>query len=239
MRKSIPSPDGWNTIHKRFGAAPAKSSRTRWRKGKSARRTWQRSGLRTSAKPQLYGTRKPESRSPMRSYGQDIRVADDVARFSRAGGADRFRAKTGLPISTYFSALKIRWILTNIPGARKQAESGDLLFGTMDTFLAWHLTGGPQGGVHITDVTNASRTQLMNLSTLAWDRDILKEYEIPEALLPRICASSGMLGEIRHPALAGLPLCGILGDQQAALVGQVCFQPGEAKNTYGTGCFLL
>jgi len=170
---------------------------------------------------------------------QDIRVADDVARFSRAGGADRFRAKTGLPISTYFSALKIRWILTNIPGARKQAESGDLLFGTVDTFLAWHLTGGPQGGVHITDVTNASRTQLMNLSALAWDREILKEYEIPEVLLPKICASSGMLGEIRHPALAGLPLCGILGDQQAALVGQVCFQPGEAKNTYGTGCFLL
>ena len=170
---------------------------------------------------------------------QDIRVADDVARFSRAGGADRFRAKTGLPISTYFSALKIRWILTNIRGARKQAEAGDLLFGTMDTFLAWHLTGGPQGGVHITDVTNASRTQLMNLSTLAWDRDILKEYEIPEALLPRICASSGEFGKIRHPALAGVPLCGILGDQQAALVGQVCFQPGEAKNTYGTGCFLL
>jgi glycerol kinase len=170
---------------------------------------------------------------------QDIRVADDVARFSRAGGADRFRAKTGLPISTYFSALKIRWILANVPGARKQAEAGDLLFGTIDTFLTWHLTGGPQGGVHITDVTNASRTQLMNLSTLAWDHDILKEYEIPEALLPRICASSGMLGEIRHPALAGVPLCGILGDQQAALVGQVCFQPGEAKNTYGTGCFLL
>jgi len=170
---------------------------------------------------------------------QDLRVADDVAKFSQGGGADRFRAKTGLPISTYFSSLKLRWILTNIPGIRKQAESGDLLFGTIDTFLAWHLTGGPQGGVHITDVTNASRTQLMNLSALAWDREILKEYEIPEVLLPKICASSGMLGEIRHPALAGLPLCGILGDQQAALVGQVCFQPGEAKNTYGTGCFLL
>ncbi len=170
---------------------------------------------------------------------QDLRVADDVAKFSQAGGADRFRAKTGLPISTYFSALKLRWILTNVPGARKQAESGDLLFGTMDTFLAWHLTGGPQGGLHITDVTNASRTQLMNLSTLAWDRDILKEFEIPEAVLPKICPSSGMLGEIRHPALAGIQLCGILGDQQAALVGQVCFQPGEAKNTYGTGCFLL
>jgi glycerol kinase len=170
---------------------------------------------------------------------QDLRVADDVAKFSQAGGADRFRAKTGLPISTYFSVLKLRWILANVPGARKQAESGDLLFGTMDTFLAWHLTGGPQGGLHITDVTNASRTQLMNLDTLAWDRDIPKEFEIPEGVLPKICPSSGMLGEIRHPALAGIQLCGILGDQQAALVGQVCFQPGEAKNTYGTGCFLL
>jgi glycerol kinase len=170
---------------------------------------------------------------------QDLRVVDDVARFSQSGGADRFRAKTGLPISTYFSSLKLRWILTNIAGVRNQAESGDLLFGTIDTFVAWHLTGGVQGGQHITDVTNASRTQLMNLATLAWDRDILKEYEIPEALLPKIGASSGMLAEIRHPGLAGVPLCGILGDQQAALVGQVCFEPGEAKNTYGTGCFLL
>ncbi|MEO8132112.1 MAG: glycerol kinase GlpK, partial [Bryobacteraceae bacterium] len=144
-----------------------------------------------------------------------------------------------LPLSTYFSGLKLHWILKNIPGARKAAGSGDLLFGTIDTFLAWHLTGGPQGGVHITDVTNASRTQLMNLSTLAWDPEILKEFEIPRQMLPKICASSGMLGEIRLPGLEGVPLCGILGDQQAALVGQVCFQPGEAKNTYGTGCFLL
>lgn len=196
-------------------------------------------GITNQRETTIVWNRKTGERVTNALVWQDIRVADDVAKFSRAGGADRFRAKTGLPISTYFSALKIRWILANVSGARKQAEAGDLLFGTIDTFLTWHLTGGPQGGVHITDVTNASRTQLMNLSTLAWDRDILKEYEIPEALLPRICASSGMLGEIRHPALAGVPLCGILGDQQAALVGQVCFQPGEAKNTYGTGCFLL
>ena len=170
---------------------------------------------------------------------QDLRVAEDVAKFEKRGGADRFRAQTGLPVSTYFSALKIRWLLQNVPRVRRQAESGELVFGTVDTFLAWHLTGGPDGGQHITDVTNASRTQLMNLNTLTWDRDILKAFDIPESLLPKICPSSGILGEIRHGSLAGVPLGGILGDQQAALVGQACFQPGDAKNTYGTGCFLL
>jgi glycerol kinase len=170
---------------------------------------------------------------------QDLRVAHDVALFTKDGGPGRFRAETGLPLSTYFSALKIRWILQNVPGVRAQAESGDVIFGTVDTFLAWHLTGGPQGGQHITDVTNASRTQLMNLRTLNWDRGILKAFEIPESILPRICPSSGILGEIQHPNLQGVPLAGILGDQQAALVGQTCFWPGDAKNTYGTGCFLL
>lgn len=170
---------------------------------------------------------------------QDLRVADEVAKFAKFGGSARFRNKTGLPLSTYFSGLKLRWILAKIPGARRRAESGELLFGTMDTFLAWHLTGAPQGGEHITDVTNASRTQLMNLRTLEWDADILKEFEIPASLLPRISPSNGNLGKSSHPALAGVPLGGILGDQQAALVGQACFQPGDAKNTYGTGCFLL
>jgi glycerol kinase len=170
---------------------------------------------------------------------QDVRVGDDVAKFAQDGGADRFRSQTGLPLSTYFSGLKLRWILNTIPGARKLAESGELLFGTIDTFVAWHLTGGTQGGVHITDVTNASRTQLMNLTTLAWDRDILRVFEIPEVMLPKIVPSSGYFAEIRHPALAGIALSGILGDQQAALVGQTCFEPGEVKNTYGTGCFLL
>ena len=170
---------------------------------------------------------------------QDVRVSGAVAEFSKSGGADRFRSKTGLPLSPYFSGLKIRWILENVPGIRKQAESGDALFGTIDTFLAWHLTGGPHGGLHITDVTNASRTQLMNLETLDWDREILNIFEIPQAMLPRICASSMVYGSIRHSGLEGIPLAGMLGDQQAALVGQTCFRSGEAKNTYGTGCFVL
>ncbi|MBV9508313.1 MAG: glycerol kinase GlpK [Acidobacteriia bacterium] len=170
---------------------------------------------------------------------QDLRVAPEVANFSECCGVDRFRAQTGLPLSTYFSALKIRWILQNVKGVRRLAETGEVLFGTMDSFLAWHLTGGPNGGIHITDVTNASRTQLMNLQTLTWDRDLLAAFDIPEPLLARICPSIGILGEIRHKNLQGIPLAGILGDQQAALVGQACFQPGDAKNTYGTGCFLL
>jgi glycerol kinase len=170
---------------------------------------------------------------------QDVRVSGDVAEFSKSGGADRFRLKTGLPLSPYFSGLKIRWILENVPGIRKQAESGDVLFGNIDTFLAWHLTGGPEGGLHVTDVTNASRTQLMNLSTLDWDREIMNTFDIPEEMLPRICSSSMVYGPIRHKDLDGVPLAGMLGDQQAALVGQTCFSPGEAKNTYGTGCFVL
>jgi glycerol kinase len=170
---------------------------------------------------------------------QDVRVSGDVAEFSKSGGADRFRLETGLPLSPYFSGLKLRWILQNIPRARQQAESGDLLFGNVDTFLAWNLTGGPEGGIHVTDVTNASRTQLMNLNTLDWDRQILSAFEIPERMLPRICSSSMMYAPIRHKDLNGVPLAGILGDQQAALVGQTCFSPGEAKNTYGTGCFML
>jgi glycerol kinase len=170
---------------------------------------------------------------------QDARVSADVAEFSKSSGVDRFRRKTGLPLSTYFSGLKIRWILESVPGVRKQAESGDVLFGTVDTFLAWQLTGGPDGGLHITDVTNASRTQLMNLNTLDWDAEILKVFAIPQPMLPRICASSMVYGTIRHNALAGVPLAAALGDQQAAMVGQACFRPGEAKNTYGTGCFVL
>jgi glycerol kinase len=178
---------------------------------------------------------------------QDARVGADVAEFASpefdgGGGPDRFRAQTGLPISTYFSSLKIRWILEHVPGVRARAEAGEVLFGTVDTFLAWHLTGGSTqgaGAVHVTDVTNASRTQLMNLATLDWDREILAAFEIPEAMLPRIASSSEIHGITRIPELSGVPLAGILGDQQAALMGQACFRPGEAKNTYGTGCFLL
>jgi len=170
---------------------------------------------------------------------QDTRVDGMVAEFAKTGGNDRFRAKTGLPISTYFSALKIRWILENVRDARAQAEAGELLCGTVDTYLLWRLTGGPDGGVHFTDVTNASRTQLMNLATLDWDPEILIAFEIPRALLPRIVSSSEIYGEATFDAIAGVKIAGVLGDQQAALFGQTCFQPGEAKNTYGTGCFLL
>jgi len=170
---------------------------------------------------------------------QDTRVADTVAEFAKQGGQDRFRAKTGLPLTTYFSSLKIHWMLEQISGVRERAEAGEILFGNIDTFLVWHLTGGTRGGIHVTDVTNASRTQLMNLSTLDWDADILADFDIPRAMLPRIRSSSEVYGTVRESALQGVTLAGILGDQQAALVGQTCFRAGEAKNTYGTGCFLL
>jgi len=170
---------------------------------------------------------------------QDTRVAGDVAKLARDRGQDAFRAKTGLPLATYFSGLKVRWLLENVPGLRRQTEAGEILFGNIDTFLVWQLTGGANGGVHVTDVTNASRTQLMNLTTLAWDEEILQQFGIPAPMLPRICSSSELYGKVTLPVLAGTPIAGILGDQQAALVGQACFTPGEAKNTYGTGCFLL
>jgi glycerol kinase len=154
---------------------------------------------------------------------QDTRVAGDVAKLTRDRGQDAFRAKTGLPLATYFSGLKVRWLLENVRGLRRQAEAGEILFGNIDTFLVWQLTGGANGGVHVTDVTNASRTQLMNLKTLAWDEDILKAFTIPAQMLPRICSSSELYGNVTLPALAGTPIAGILGDQQAALVGQACF----------------
>jgi len=170
---------------------------------------------------------------------QDTRVEDEVAALSRDGGQDRFRKETGLPLATYFSGLKIRWILNNVRAAREQAENGDILFGNVDTYLVWKLTGGPNGGIHITDVTNASRTQLLDLHTLQWSKKLLQVFDIPESLLPRIVSSSEVYGLAKLPAVEGVPVAGILGDQQAALVGQTCFDCGQAKNTYGTGCFLL
>ena len=170
---------------------------------------------------------------------QDTRTADYIPELARTGGADRFRAKTGLPLATYFSSLKIRWVLDHVAGAREQAGAGEVLFGTIDTFLVWHLTGGPQGGLHVTDSTNASRTQLMNLRTLDWDPELLIAFDIPRQILPTICSSSEPYGVARLDAVKGVPVAGILGDQQAALAGQACFHAGEAKNTYGTGCFLL
>jgi glycerol kinase len=158
-------------------------------------------------------------------------------------GQDGFRQKTGLPIATYFSGPKIRWILDNVPEAAEAARKGTALFGTIESWAIWWLTGGPHGGAHVTDVTNASRTLLMNLETLDWDPEILDALEIPAQMLPRIVPSidPNTLGHtVRTGAFqATVPVCGALGDQQAALVGQTCFQPGEAKNTYGTGCFLL
>ena len=170
---------------------------------------------------------------------QDTRVAGDVVHFATNGGQNRFRAQTGLPLSTYFSGLKLRWILRNVANARERAAAGELLFGNIDTFLAWNLTGGPNGGQHVTDVTNASRTQLLNLKTLDWDEELLSAFDIPREILPRVRSSSEVYGEAALPEIAGVPIAGILGDQQAALVGQTCFRPGEVKNTYGTGCFLL
>jgi glycerol kinase len=170
---------------------------------------------------------------------QDTRTGDYVAEYSRLGGQDQFRRKTGLPLATYFSGLKIKWVLENVAGVRKLAEAGEVLFGNIDTYLIWQLTGGVNGGIHVTDVTNASRTQLMNLETLDWSTEITKVFGVPLAMLPKICSSSEVYGTAKVTALAGVPVAGDLGDQQAALVGQTCFKPGQAKNTYGTGCFLL
>lgn len=169
---------------------------------------------------------------------QDTRTSALIAELSRDGGQDRFRAKVGLPLATYFSGPKICWLLENIPGLRKDAERGEVLFGNVDTWLIWNLTGGINGGVHITDVTNASRTMLMDLHTLAWDNEILDILGIPPAILPEIRSSSEIYGRAAG-VLDGVPICGDLGDQQAAMFGQACYQPGEAKNTYGTGCFML
>ncbi len=162
---------------------------------------------------------------------QDTRTAELCRELAGAEGADRFRASTGLPLATYFSAPKIRWLLDHDDELRAGAESGELAFGTMDTWVAWNLTGE-----HVTDVTNASRTMLMDLTTLDWSSDLLDAFGIPATLLPSIVPSSGI---IAPNALGDAPLAGILGDQQAALFGQACFSPGEAKNTYGTGCFML
>jgi len=164
----------------------------------------------------------------------DTRNEPLVAQFAQEGGAERLRAQTGLPLASYFSGLKLVWLFENLPGARARADNGEVLFGTIDSWLIWNLTGGPRGGRHLTDVTNASRTQLMNLATLDWDEAILQLFDIPRACLPQIRSSSEFYG-----VFVGVPLAGAIGDQQAALLGQACLKPGAAKNTYGTGCFML
>jgi len=174
---------------------------------------------------------------------QCTRTHEICRELSKEGGQDRFRAKTGLPIATYFSGPKIKWILDHVPQAREAALKGDALFGTMETWVIWWLTGGPDGGAHVTDVTNASRTMLMDLNALQWDNAILETMAIPREILPPIVPSSDQnpwgVTPQDGPLGAHIPVCGALGDQQAALVGQTCFETGEAKNTYGTGCFLL
>ena len=170
---------------------------------------------------------------------QDTRTDTICSELAQVGGQDRFREKAGLPLATYFSGPKIKWLLENVEGSYQRAEKGDLLFGNIDTWLIWNLSGGINGGLHITDVTNASRTMLMNLDTLDWDDDILAAMAIPKAILPEIQSSSQVYGPITNSPLAGIPIAGDLGDQQAAMFGQNCFDSGEAKNTYGTGCFML
>ncbi len=174
---------------------------------------------------------------------QDTRTKQICDALAQDGGQDRFRGKVGLPLATYFSGPKIKWILDNVSGVRAAAEKGDAIFGNMDTWVIWWLTGGPQGGEHVTDVTNASRTMLMDLRTLDWDAEILRIMGIPRQMLPRIVPSSdpATWGQTlkNGPFGAAISVCGDLGDQQAATVGQTCFGVGEAKNTYGTGCFMI
>ena len=167
---------------------------------------------------------------------QDTRTQKLVDELGGEHGPDRWKETVGLPLATYFSGPKIRWILDNVEGARERAEAGELLFGTTDTWLVWNLTGGPDGGVHVTDVTNASRTMLMDLRTLAWDESVAAEMGIPLSMLPQIRSSSEIYGESQK---LGVPIAGILGDQQAATFGQACFEKGMSKNTYGTGNFML
>jgi glycerol kinase len=171
---------------------------------------------------------------------QDTRTDKIVDELARDGGQERFQEQVGLPLATYFSGPKVRWILDNVDGAREKAEAGDLIFGNIDTWCIWNLTGGTDGGIHMTDVTNASRTMLMDLRKLAWDDGIASAIGVPASMLPEIKPSSDVYGEVRSGgALNGVKIAGDLGDQQAATFGQTCFDVGEAKNTYGTGNFLL
>ena len=173
---------------------------------------------------------------------QDTRTDRIVAALEHDGKGDVIRRKAGLPPATYFAGAKVQWILANVEGVRADADRGEVAFGTVDSWLSWNLTGGPGGGVHVTDVTNASRTMLMNLETLDWDDELLSAFDIPPSMLPQIRPSSTKdpYGEVATPSVcAGVPLTAMLGDQQAAMFGQVCFAPGDVKNTYGTGNFLL
>ncbi|MCC6761478.1 MAG: glycerol kinase GlpK, partial [Chitinophagaceae bacterium] len=168
---------------------------------------------------------------------QDRRTADYCDSLRQSGAAEMIREKTGLVTDAYFSATKLKWLLDHVPGARAKAQQGDLCFGTIDSWLVWKLTNGQR---HVTDVSNASRTMLFNIHTLQWDEELLRLFEIPASILPEVCSSSEIYGHTQQVlAAAAIPICGIAGDQQAALFGQMCLQPGMVKNTYGTGCFML
>ena len=172
---------------------------------------------------------------------QDTRtqkICDELG--ALGGGAELYKDRVGLPLATYFSGPKVRWILDNVDGAREKAEAGDLMFGNTDAWVLWNMTGGKDGGIHVTDPTNASRTMLMNLDTLSWNEEIAGEMGIPLSMLPEIRSSSEVYGKGREGGMVpGVPIAGILGDQQAATFGQACFEVGNAKNTYGTGNFML
>jgi glycerol kinase len=171
---------------------------------------------------------------------QDTRTAKIIEELGGAEGQDKYKARVGLPLATYFSGPKVKWVLDNVEGARADAEAGKLVMGNMDTWVIWNLTGGVNGGVHVTDVTNASRTMLMDLNTLSWDADIAADMGIPMSMLPEIKSSAEVYGYGREEGLlAGIPIAGDLGDQQAATFGQAAFEAGMAKNTYGTGCFMI
>ncbi|GAB3810967.1 glycerol kinase GlpK [Tessaracoccus terricola] len=171
---------------------------------------------------------------------QDTRTAKIIDDLGGEEGQDKYKDRVGLPLATYFAGPKVKWVLDNVEGARAKAEAGDLVMGTMDTWVLWNMTGGVDGGVHVTDVTNASRTMLMDLKTLSWDESIAEDMGIPMSMLPEIKSSAEVYGEGRAKGLlTGVPIAGILGDQQAATFGQACFEPGMAKNTYGTGNFML
>ena len=187
------------------------------------------------------GTRKPGQPYTNAIVWQDTRTSKICNELAGPIGTNRFQERVGLPLATYFSGPKIRWILDNVEGVREAADQGRAIFGNIDSWIIWNLTGGVDGGLHITDVTNASRTMLMDLKTLSWDADICDVMKIPMAMLPEIRPSSQIYGHTRPDGPFGgvIPVAGDLGDQQAATVGQTCFDPGEAKNTYGTGCFTI
>lgn len=172
---------------------------------------------------------------------QDTRTDKICNKLAEDGGQDRFREKVGLPLATYFSGPKVRWLLDNVDAVKEAADKGNAIFGNIDTWVIWNLTGGVNGGAHVTDVTNASRTMLMNLETLDWDTDIAETMGVPLAMLPKVASSSEVYGYTTEEGPFGgrIPVSGDLGDQQAATVGQACFDVGEAKNTYGTGCFMI